>query len=168
MKIRSITFKPPEPELKIIKSVSVYISEKHSEIIIAPISKEPKASYRYEQENCEVIDLYAATELIGEAVKRNFDKFNVKEKKEGMGKKSDWPALKASKEKSGRGFEEKYRRISVRGLTDRNNTLKIETVLNLPSKIELTTTISANSEPSELGNRILKMFRSEIIEQKKS
>ncbi|MFD0837572.1 hypothetical protein ACFQ0I_17475 [Mariniflexile aquimaris] len=166
MKIRSITFKVPEPELKIIKSVTVYISEKHSEIIIAPISKEPKGSYNYEQENCEVIDLNSASEVIGEAIKRNFNKFDIKEKKGGMGKKSDWPALKASKEKSGRSFEEKYRRISIRGITDRNSSLRIETVMNLTSEIELTTTISAHCEPSELGNRILKIFRSEITERK--
>ena len=79
MKIRSITFKAPEPELKIIKSVTIYISEKHSEIIIAPISKEPKGSYNYEQENCEVIDLNSTTEVIGEAIKRNFNKFDIKE-----------------------------------------------------------------------------------------
>ena len=166
MKIRSITFKAPEPELKIIKSVTVYISEKHSEIIIAPISKEPKGSYNYEQENCEVIDLNSTTEVIGEAIKRNFNKFDIKEKKDGMGKKSDWPAFKASKEKSGRSFEEKYRRISIRGITERNSSLRIETVMNLTSEIELTTTISAHCEPSELGNRILKIFRSEITERK--
>ena len=166
MKIRSITFKAPEPELKIIKSVTVYISEKHSEIIIAPISKEPKGSYNYEQENCEVIDLNSATEVIGEAIKRNFNKFDIKEKKGGMGKKSDWPALKASREKSGRSFEEKYRRISIRGITDRNSSLRIETVMNLTNEIELTTTISAHCEPSELGNRVLKVFRSEISERK--
>ena len=166
MKIRSITFKAPEPELKIIKSVTIYISEKHSEIIIAPIAKEPKGSYNYEQENCEVIDLNSTTEVIGEAIKRNFNKFDIKEKKGGMGKKSDWPALKASKEKSGRSFEEKYRRISIRGITDRNSSLRIETIMNLTSEIELTTTISTHCEPSELGNRILKIFRSEITERK--
>lgn len=166
MKIRSITFKAPEPELKVIKSVTVYISEKHSEIIIAPISKEPKASYNYEQEDCEVIDLNSPTEVIGEAIKRNFNKFDIKQKKDGIVKKSDWPALKASKEKSGRGFEEKYRRISIHGITDRNSSLRIETVMTLPSGIELTSTISAHCEPSDLGNRILKMFRSEIIERK--
>ena len=166
MKMRSITFKPPEPELKVIKSVTVYISEKHSEIIIAPISKEPKAGYNYEQTDCEVIDLNSSNEIIGEAIKRNFNKFDIKEKKEGMGKKSDWPALKASKEKSGRGFEEKYRRISIRGITDWNSSLRIETVMNLPIEIELTSTISAHCEPSELGKRILKIFRLEITEQK--
>ncbi|ETN96876.1 hypothetical protein [Zhouia amylolytica] len=166
MKIRSITFKPPEPKLKVIKSVTVYLSEKHSEIIIAPISKEPKAGYHYEQKDCEVIELNSSMEIIGKAIKRNFDKFNIEEKKTGMGNKSDWPAFKASKEKSMRRFEEKYRRISIRGLTDRNNTLRIETVLNLPIEIDLTSTISAHCEPSELGNRILKMFRSEITERK--
>ncbi|MEE9432153.1 MAG: hypothetical protein V3V16_13975 [Melioribacteraceae bacterium] len=166
MKIRSITFKPPEPELKVIKSVTVYLSEKHSKIIIAPISKEPKAGYQYEQKDCEVIELDSSMEIIGKAIKRNFDKYNIEEKKTGMGNKSDWPAFKSSKEKSMRGFEEKYRRISIRGLTDRNNSLRIETVLNLPIEIDLTSTISAHCEPSELGNRVLKMFRSEITERK--
>jgi len=165
MKIPGITFKAPEPEIKVIKSVTVYISEKHSEIIIAPISKEPKAGYHYEQKDCEIIDLNSSTEIIGEAIKLNFNKFDIKEKKEGMGKKSDWPAFKVSKEKSIRGFEEKYRRISIHGLTDRNNTLRIETVLNLPIEIELTSTISAHCEPSELGTRILKIFSSEITER---
>jgi len=166
MKIQSITFKVPEPELIVIKSVTVYISEKHSEIIITPISKEPNECYNYEQKDCEVIDLNSSTEIFGEAIKRNFNKFNIKEKKDGMDKKSNWPALKASKEKSSRGFEEKYRRISISGITERNSSLKIETIMNLPIGIELTSTISAHCEPSELGNRILKIFRSEITERK--
>ncbi len=166
MKIRSITFKAPEPELKVIKSVTVYISEKRSEIIIAPISKEPKASYHYEQEDCEVLDLNSAADIIGEAVKRNFHKFDVREKKGGMGNKSDWPAFKASKEKSARGFEQNYRRISIRGITDRNDSLRIETKMNLPIEIELTSTVSAHCAPIDLGNRILKIYRSEITERK--
>ncbi len=51
-------------------------------------------------------------------------------------------------------------------LTERNNSLRIETVLNLPIGIELTSTISAYCEPADLGNRIIKMFRSEITERK--
>ncbi|MFD1163894.1 hypothetical protein [Hwangdonia seohaensis] len=166
MKIRSISFTPPEPKLKVIKSVTVYISEKHSEIIVAPISKEPKDSYHYEQEKCEVIDLKSSLKTIGETIKRNFNKFNIKEKKDGMGKISDWSALKASREKSGRRFLEKYSRFYITGITDKNNSLRIESVKNLPIQIELTSTISAHCEPSELGNRILKMFRSDIVERK--
>ena len=166
MKIKSITFKPSEPKLKIVKSVTVYISEKHSEIIVAPISKEPNDSYHYEQNDCEVIDLKSSLEIIGEAIKRNFNKFSVKEKKEGIGKLSNWPALKISKEKSARRFEEKYSRFHIKGITDGNNTLRIESVKNLPIQIELTSTISAHCESIDLGNRILKMFRSEITERK--
>jgi hypothetical protein len=99
-------------------------------------------------------------------IKRNFDKFDIKEKESENGKKSDWPAFKASKEKSMRGFEQNYLRISIRGITERNNSLRIETVLNLPIEIELTSTISAHCEPADLGNRILKIFRSEITERK--
>jgi len=166
MKIRSITFKPPEPKLIVHKLTTVYISEKHSEIIVAPYFKDSENGFNYEQPNCDIIDLNSSLEEIGLTVKRNFDKFDIKKKELGNGNKSDWPAFKASKEKSMRGFEEKYRRISVSGITDRNNSLRLETVLNLPIKIELTSTISAHCEPSDLGNRILKMFRSEITERK--
>lgn len=38
--------------------------------------------------------------------------------------------------------------------------------MKLPTEIELTSSISAHCEPSELGNRILKIFRSEITERK--
>ena len=165
MKIKSITYIAPEPKLKVIKSVSVYLSEKHSEIIVTPISKEPNNGYHYEQNECEIIKLDSSLEIIGNTIKRNFDKFNIKRKKE-MGNQSDWPAFKLSKEKSIRGFNENYTRISIRGLTDRNNTLRIETILNLPIEIDLCSTISAHCEPSELGNRVLKMFFSEIIERK--
>jgi len=166
MKIRSITFKPPEPKLKVHKLVTVYLSDKHSEIIVAPYFKDTETGVNYEQNDCEIIDLNSSLETIGITVKRNFDKFDIKPRNFKESKKSDWPAFKAGKEKSMRGFEEKYRRISIRGLTDRNNTLRMETVLNLPNEIELTSTISAYCEPSELGNRILKMFRSEITERK--
>jgi hypothetical protein len=57
MKIRSITFKPPEPKLKVHKLVTVYLSEKHSEIIVVPYFKDEKNGFNYEQPNCEKIDL---------------------------------------------------------------------------------------------------------------
>ncbi len=125
MKIRSLIFKVPEPKLKIIKSVTVYVSEKHSEIIIAPYYKEPKAGYFYEQEFCEIIDLKSSNEIIGESVKRNFHKFDIKENTNTNRNKSDWPAFKESKEKSMIGFEKNYRRISIRGINEYNDSFKI-------------------------------------------
>lgn len=89
MKIRSLIFKVPEPKLKIIKSATVYISEKYSEIIIAPYYKEPKAGYCYEQDICEIIDLKSSNEIIGESIKRNFHKFDVKENTNTNRNKSD-------------------------------------------------------------------------------
>jgi hypothetical protein len=167
MKFKSLIFKVPEPKLKIIKSLSIYISEKHSEIILAPLSKERKAGYTFEQENCEVINLNSSLEIIGESVKRNFNKFDIKENKTVTGKISDWPALKASKEKTKVGFEKNYIRLRVSGITEYNSSFEIETILNYPIKIELTTTISAHCENSELGQRILKIYNSDICERKK-
>ncbi len=167
MKIRSLIFKVPEPELKVVKSLSVYISEKYSEIILAPQSKESIAGYSFEQEKCEVIDLKSSAEIIGEAVKRNFNKFNVAENKSVSGKMVDWPALKASKEKTKVGFEKNYVRVSISGVNEYNYSLNIKTVFNYPSEIELTTTIAAKSENVDMGNRILKIFNSDICERRK-
>ena len=167
MKIRSLIFKVPEPKLKVVKSLSIYISEKYSEIILAPQSKESKAGYNFEQIECEVIDLKSSPEIIGEAVKRNFEKFNVCENKSGTGKITDWPALKASKEKTKVGFEKNYIRFYISGTNEYNYSYNIETVLNYPSEIELTTTISRSCENIDLGNRILKMFNSDICERKR-
>jgi hypothetical protein len=166
MKIRSLILKVPEPKLKIIKSVTVYISKNHCEIIIAPNYKEPKAGYCYEQDICEIIDLKSSSEIIGESIKRNFNKFDIKKNTNTNRNKSDWSAFKSSKEKTMIGFEKNYQRISVRGITEYNDSFKIETVLNYVSKIELTTTISAHCENSELGNRIIKIFNSEICDRK--
>jgi hypothetical protein len=167
MKIKSLIFKVPEPKLKVVKSVSVYISEKHSEIIIAPQSKESKAGYTFEQEECEVIDLKCSPEVIGETIKRNFNKFNITENKSFTGKIADWPALKVSKEKTKAGFEKNYIRLYVSGTSEYNYSYNIETVLNYPSEIELKTTISASCENIDLGNRILKIYNSDICERRR-
>lgn len=167
MKIRSLIFKVPEPELKVVKSLSVYISEKYSEIILAPQSKDSKAGYSFEQEECEVIDLKSSAEIIGEAIKRNFNKFNIAENKSVSGKMVDWPALKASKEKTKVGFEKNYVRLYISGVNEYNYSLNIETVFNYPAGIELTTTIAAKSENVNMGNRILKIFYSDICERRK-
>lgn len=167
MKIKSLIFKVPEPKLKVIKSLSIYISEKHSEIILAPLCRDIKAGYTFEQENCEVISLNSSLENIGESIKRNFNKFDIKENKTVSGKIADWPALQASKEKTKAGFEKTYIRLRISGITEYNSSFKIETLLNYPIKIELTTTISAHCENSELGQRILKIYNSDICERKK-
>lgn len=165
MNIKSLIFKVPEPALKIVKRLTIYISEKHSEIIFAPLSKEIKAGYTFEQETCEVIDFKSSTEIIGETLKRNFHKFSISENKTVSGKIADWPALKASKEKTKSGFEKNYIRFNVNGVTENNLFFEIETALNYPIKIELTTTISSSSDNSELGQRLLRIYNCDICDK---
>ncbi|MEO5776014.1 MAG: hypothetical protein ABIQ27_03860 [Flavobacterium sp.] len=161
MKILDI-FKPK----RIVKTVTVYISNKHSEIIIAPISTEKnRPGYYFEQETCEVIDLKSSPEIIGEAIKRNFNKFRIA-KNNNSGKVTDWPGLKTSKEKTKVGFEKNYTRISVTGCNEYNISFEIETILNYQSEIDLITTISAYGDNSKLGTRILKIYNSDICERK--
>lgn len=167
MKIKSITFKPPEPKLKVIKHVFVYVSEKHSQIIVVPFYKEPNQGYSYSQEKCEVLHLDSSDELIGDAIKRNIQKFDIKEYDSSRSSKKDrYTAFHSSKEKSMSGFEKNYTLIDVRGYTDRNNTFRIETRLEYVNKLEITSTISAHCDNAELGKLVMRIFKSEIIERK--
>lgn len=162
MKIKSLFFKVPEPKLKTIKNVTVYISEKYSEIIIAPIFKDTIGGYSYEQEVCEKLDLNTSYEKIGETIKVNFNKFDIKKNKKEKHNKSDWPAFKLSREKTITGFEKYYKRFSISGVNEYNTILTIETVSNNLHEIELTTSISFHCDNAELGKRIMKLFNSEV------
>ncbi|MBB4800994.1 hypothetical protein HNP37_001033 [Flavobacterium nitrogenifigens] len=151
---------------KIIKNLNIYFSEKHSQIIFAPTYRKPKIPIYFEQEICEVIDFESSNEIIGEALKRNFDKFDLKERKSITNNNSDWAVLNASKEKTKKAFDTNYQLINVRGANEFNIILIIETVLNYPHQIELTTSISASHESFELGKRILSIYNSEICKRK--
>lgn len=160
MNIRKIFFK--NENNGIIKSVSVYFSEKHSQIIIAPIFADSIGGYNYEQNECEVIEMSSSNEFIGEAIKRNFDKFSIKENKKDKQKKSDWPSFKASNEKTIIGFEKNYKRFSISGANDYNLILIIESNFNDLSQIELISSISYHCDNSELGKRMKVIFNSEV------
>lgn len=167
MKIKSLIFKVSEPKLKIVKQLIIYISEKHSEIIFAPVSKEIEAGYTFEQDVCEIIDFKSSTEIIGETFKRNFQKFDIRKNKTVSGKIGDWPALKSSKEKTKVGFEKNYVCFHINGVSENNIFFEIKTVFNYPIKIELTTIISSSCDNSELGQRLLKIYNCDICERSK-
>lgn len=105
MKLKNLLFKKSETEKKIKKDLHVYISEKHSEIIFAPMYREINIPIYFEQETCEVINFHSTTETIGQSIKRNFNKFHLRERNNTHNKKTDWSALKASKEKTIKGFK---------------------------------------------------------------
>jgi hypothetical protein len=164
MKLKNL-FKKSETEKKIKKNLHVYISEKHSEIIFAPMFREIKVPLYFEQETCDVIDFHSTTETIGECLKRNFNKFDLNERKNIHNKKTDWPAFKASKEKTIIGFKKNYSQFTITGANEHNIALIIESVFNFPSQIELTTTISYHCDSSELGKRLLKIYNCDICER---
>lgn len=155
-------------EKKIQKSLHVYISEKYSEIIFVPMCREIKTPIYFEQETYEIIDFKSPIEIIGESIKRNFNKFSLKDRTSIHHKKSDWQALEASKERTIVSFEKNYKRFSIGGANEYNLILIIESYLNNSSNIELKTTISANSENSELGKRLLQLYNSDICERKQN
>lgn len=150
-------------EAKFVKYLSIYLSQKHSQIIFAPFYK---SIYLIEQEECEVIDFKSSPEIIGEALKRNFHKFKIDENKRATGKLVDWSALQASKEKTKTGFEKNYIYFGVQGANETNITLVITSGLNYPIQIELTTTISAYCENYELGQRLLRIYNCDICDRK--
>ncbi|MET3028358.1 hypothetical protein ABXT06_16885 [Flavobacterium sp. UW10123] len=162
MTLVDLLFRKPQPKKKYAKLLHVYISRKHSEIIFAPMNREIKIPLYFEQELCEVIDFENTPEIIGESLIRNFDKFELKERKNIHNKKTDWPAFKASKEKTIKGFETNYSLFKIKGANEHNIALIIESVFNLPSQIELTTTISYPCDSSELGHRLLRIYNSYV------
>jgi len=165
MKLKNLLFKKSETEKKIKKKLHIYISEKHSEIIFAPMHREINIPIYFEQETCEVIDLKNTPETIGKSIEQNFNKFNLKERNSIHNKKRDWPAFKASKEKTIIGFEKNYSQFIITGANEHNITLIIESVFNFPSQIELTTIISYDCNSSELGERLLKIYNCDICER---
>ena len=140
-----------------IKSLSIYASSKHGQIIFAPMSKN-FAGIRYEQEECFSCDFTISDLLLGECALKYFYLFNIKDKNLREHKSTDWPAFKHSKVKALRSFEADYIRVSVTGLDENNHTLRIEGLPYKDSDLSVTSMISAHTEPINIGDRINKVI----------
>lgn len=140
-----------------IKSVSIYASSKHGQIIFAPMSQN-LAGIRYEQEECFQQDFPISDLLLGETALKYFELFNLKDKNLRDHKSTDWPAFKHSKVKAVRNFEADYIRVSMTGLDENNHTLKIEGLPYKDSDLSVTSMISAHTEPINIGDRINKII----------
>ncbi|HYF32051.1 MAG TPA: hypothetical protein VD993_13100 [Chitinophagaceae bacterium] len=139
-------------------SVSIYASEKHQQIIFAPISKN-FAGISYEQEKCFSYDFPIADLLLGEYMLKYFKLFEIKDKHLRALKLTDWPAYKHSKVKTVRAFEADYVRVSVTGLDETNNTLEIEGLPYKDSDLTVRSVIWARTEPINIGDRINKVIQ---------
>ena len=141
-----------------VKRLTIYISEKHHQIIFAPTHKN-FAGINYEQDECFAYDLPISESEIGENAIKYWNLFSIKDRNLRDGKISDWPAYKKSRVKSMRSFEYDYIRISFHGGNESNITLIIEGLPNKDSDLLVKSVISAHSEKIEVGDRILKVYK---------
>jgi hypothetical protein len=141
-----------------IKSVTIYASDKHSQLIFAPVSRN-FAGIMYEQDHCFSFDFPLSDLLMGEYTLKYFDLFNIKDKNLREHKSTDWPAFRHSMVKTVRSFEADYITVSVTGLDENNHTLKIEGLPYPDSDLCVTSVISAHTEPINIGDRIYKVIQ---------
>jgi hypothetical protein len=140
-----------------IKSVSIYASSKHGQIIFAPISKN-FAGIRYEQDECFSCDFPVSDLLLGEYALMYFHLFNIKDKNLREHKSTDWPAFRYSKMKTVRSFEADYIWVGVTGFDENNHTLRLEGYPYKDSDLSVTSMVSAHTEPINIGDRISKVI----------
>jgi hypothetical protein len=140
-----------------IKSVSIYASGKHEQIIFAPISKN-FAGISYEQEECFLHAFPVSDQLLGENTLKYFNYFNIKDRNLREYKSTEWPAFKLSKVKTVRSFEADYIRVSITGVDENNHTLSIEGLPFKDSELSVTSLISAHTEPINIGDRLNKVI----------
>ena len=154
--LSDMLFKKSNSE-KQIKYLELYVSVKHAQTIFAPVSKNEAGIY-YEQENCFSHEFPMSDLLLGECCLKYWNLFEVKEKNLRELKSTDWPAFKHGKSKAVRSFEFDYIKISVKGANESNLVLLIEGIPYSGSELSVTSSVSACTEPINIGDRINKVI----------
>jgi len=142
---------------KLVKRCSVYISEQHQQIIIAP-SHINKAGIIYEQEICKTLPKSASFTELGTEVIECLNLFSMKDKNLRETKPTDWPAYKLGKSKSIRTFENEYIWISIDGCNENNLLINIEGAPYIDSELKVIATISFYADKEQIGKRIINVF----------
>jgi hypothetical protein len=132
------------------KMVVLYLSSELNKILVVPQYVD-ESWIRFEQEEIQTLDFDCSNELLGESIRRNFDKFAQKNMENKKRTSKDWPAYRASKLKSMKDFENKYYRISINGANEANIIMVFEADMKLKNEINLTSSISAFAENERLG-----------------
>jgi hypothetical protein len=133
------------------KMVVLYLSSELNKILVVPQYVD-ESWVRFEQDEIETLDYDCSNELLGESIKRNFDKFAQKNMEDNKQTSKDWPAYQASKLSTMKEFENKYYRISINGANEANIIMIFEADMKLKNEINLTSSISAFTENETLGN----------------
>jgi len=154
-------FKAKKEKQQFSKMVAVYLSSEYKKILITPFFINEAWVY-YEQENVESLNYDVDDKLLGEALKRNLDKFKQKDSDLTKQKLTDWPSFKASGLKTVKEFERKYLRIGVSGLNKANIILALDAEMKSKYEIDLRTTISAYADYDELGLRLRMLHKAQV------
>ena len=141
---------------KFPKMVVLYVSAERNTILIAPQYVD-ESWLRYEQEEIDILDFNCTDDVLGAAIKRNFNKFAQKNMENKKRTSKDWPAYQATKLKSMKAFEETYFRISITGANEANIIMIFEADMKSKHEINLTSAISAFAENEELGRLTKKL-----------
>lgn len=132
------------------KMVVLYLSNELNKILVAPQYLD-ESWLRFEQEKIEILDFECSDELLGESIKKNFEKFTHKNMDDKKRTSKDWPAYQASKLKSMKEFEKKYFRITINGANEANIIMIFEAEMKLKNEINLTSSISVYAQNEKLG-----------------
>jgi len=142
---------------KLAKHCSIYISDKHEQLIIAPRYIN-KAGIIYEQENCRIMPKSISAEELGREVIECMNMFSVKDVNLLDTKLTDWPSYKHSKSKSVRAFEQEYIHISVDSCNEYNLIIDIEGFPYKDSELTIKSTISFFADKENIGKKIMKVY----------
>lgn len=140
------------------KSISIYISDKHKHLIIAP-RHENDAGIMYEQKTCFSADYPIDLADLGAEAIKSLNQYSIKDTNLRDSKATDWPAFKHSKSKSVASFENEYINIFIRSANDSNLVLTIEGRPFKTSELTINSSISFHADKQELGQRINEVYK---------
>jgi hypothetical protein len=150
-------FKKSAINKEIIKRVSLYISDKEQQIIIAPIYRNNAGIY-YEQETCTTVKYPLDYVILADEIINHLTLFALKDKNLRDEKLSDWPAYKASKLKSVKTFEKSYLKIEIAGANEANIILVFEGVSLLDHDLTIKSSISLYANKTSIGKLVMKIY----------
>jgi len=147
-----------KPREAMKKSARVFIARTRTPAIAVAMHMNENDIW-YEDDRPMVLNEPFTSEDLGNAIAEAMRKTERRSGNPRQSKLSDWPAYKASGERTVRGFEESFIEISVAGANAAN---LIAVITGNPEKdavLQVTSTISTGVVPAELGDRVLQVYK---------
>ncbi len=142
---------------KFAKRASVYISDKHKQIIIVPRHIN-KAGVIYEQEICRTKESMISNLDLGTEIMECMNLFTLNDTNLRDSKLTDWPAYKHSKSKSVKAFEQEYIFISIASANEYNLIIEIEGFPKKDSELTVMSSVSFYADKEIIGERVLRVY----------